>query len=57
MNTVQLKEDVCSNCKSSMVYGKKGEVVKVITDNPDVLIVEGKKGRFPVRKERVIQIN
>lgn len=50
---VFLKEDIHSiktGKSKSVVYGKKGDLVKVIADSTNVLIVEGKNGeRFSVR--------
>lgn len=37
------------------VYGVKGEKVTLIADHGHVLIVEGKKGRFSVLIDQVIQ--
>ena len=48
-----LKEDIYSTFKKGHQYGKKGEPVKLISMSVDVLIVEGKTGRFSVRKEKV----
>jgi hypothetical protein len=49
-----LKEDIYSTFNKGHQYGKKGEQVKLISTNLDVLIVEGKTGRFSVKKEKVI---
>ena len=49
-----LKEDIRSEYRKKVIYGKAGDKVKIITDG-DVLIVEAKNGyRFPVNRERVI---
>lgn len=49
--TAILNEDVYSNKKT--LYGKKGEVVKVIAVYDHVYIVEGSKGRFPVTEVKL----
>ncbi len=52
---VRLTQNIYSNFKAdkktNALYGSAGERVKVISDNPDVLIVEGKSGRFPVNRK------
>lgn len=53
--TAILNEDVYSNKKT--LYGKKGEVVKVIAVYDHVYIVEGSKGRFPVHKSKIMLNN
>lgn len=57
-----LKDDKLSNFPPKKgnidkrhIYGLKGERVKIICDDGDVLIVEGKKERFSVRKEDLIK--
>jgi hypothetical protein len=54
---VFLKEDVrsCSTRKGKefLLYGAKGDLVKIISVSEPVLIVEGKNGeRFAVRREK-----
>lgn len=39
--------------KNKVTYGLKGERVKLLSDRGNVLIVEGKNGRFSVEKEDV----
>lgn len=49
-----LREDVKSRIgKKRQVYGLKGEPVTIISDYGNVLIVEGKRGRFPVSQKNV----
>ena len=50
-----LYEDIFSTFKKGHLYGKKGEKVKEISRNGNVLIVEGKTGRFPVTVDKVIE--
>jgi hypothetical protein len=45
-----LTQDIQSTSKRNP-YGSKGEKVTLIAVHGDVLLVEGVKGRFPVRKE------
>ena len=53
---VKLLEDIIrSQDKMPVTYGKKYEVVMVISDHDGVLIVEGKE-RFSVRKELVSEV-
>lgn len=56
MQQVKLLEDVSSYGRDRTLYGKKNDVVKVIAEYGHVLIVEGKRGRFPVLKSVVIFI-
>lgn len=42
-----------SNGKQFPQYGSKNEIVTIISQHDNVYIVEGKSGRFPVRKECV----
>lgn len=49
-----LKEDIYSTFNKGYLYGKKGEKVVLINTNAHVLIVEGKKERFPVTVDKVI---
>ena len=49
-----LTQDIISTFKKGHIYGKKGEKVKEISRNGNVLIVEGKNGRFPVTVDKVI---
>ena len=44
---VKLLEDIFSYGKNKIQYGKKNQVVKIISIHGEVLIVEGKE-RFPV---------
>jgi hypothetical protein len=53
---MKLKNDKRSRLKPDIVYGRKGEEVKMISDNGTVLIVEAESGnRFTVRKEEVTE--
>ena len=53
---MKLKNDKRSHLKPDVVYGRKGEEVKMISDNGTVLIVEAESGsRFTVRKEEVTE--
>ncbi len=36
-----------------VVYGLRGEKVTLVAEHGDVLIVEGKKGRFSVIKDQI----
>jgi hypothetical protein len=48
-----LLKDAVSHMKPDVVYGRKGEDVKIISDHGNLIIVEGKSGRFPVLKENL----
>lgn len=51
-------QDILSNfhpAGKQTVYGFKGEKVTLISVHGDVLIVEGKKGRFSVLKSQIIE--
>lgn len=48
--TLTLTQNIHSTSKRNL-YGSKGEKVTLIAVHGDVLLVEGVKGRFPVRKE------
>lgn len=48
--TLILTQNIQSTSKRN-IYGLKGEKVKLIAVHGHVLLVEGVKGRFPVRKE------
>jgi hypothetical protein len=51
---VKLKIDVFSHLRSSIQYGKKGEIVKVIKEHQNLFIVENSKGlRYSITKEKV----
>ena len=51
---VKLKIDVFSHLRSSIQYGKKGEIVKVIKEHQNLFIVENLKGlRYSITKEKV----
>ena len=55
----KLLEDILSYRKSNkkdIVYGTKGEIVKIIAEHGDVIIVEGKH-RFSVDKLKLEYIN
>ena len=52
-----LAEDVKSTFNKGYIYGKKGDEVKQITVTGHVAIVEGKKERYPVNINKLIQIN
>ena len=47
---VTLTKDINSMGKGLRLYGKKGEQCKIISVMGNILIVEGKKERFPVNK-------
>ena len=49
-----LKEDIYSTVKKGWLYGSRGEKVRLVSEMGEVLIVEGKTGRFPVRREMVL---
>lgn len=56
MQQMKLKNDKRSHLKPDVVYGRKGEEVKMISDNGAVLIVETESGnRFTVRKDEVTE--
>ena len=57
MQQVKLLEDVSSYGRDRTLYGKKNDVVKVIAEYGHVLIVEGKRGRFPVLKNKTVVTN
>ena len=44
-----LKEITSNNGKSKTVYGSKNELVSIISNRGNVLIVEGKTGRYSVK--------
>lgn len=46
-----LTQTITSN-KNKTLYGNKGEEVTLIAEHGDVLIVEGKRGKFPVHKSK-----
>ncbi len=48
---VKLLQDIFSLGKNKVQYGKKNQVVKIISIHGEVLIVEGKE-RFPVHKSK-----
>lgn len=48
---VKLLEDIFSYGKNKIQYGKKNQVVKIISIHGEVLIVQGKE-RFPVHKSK-----
>lgn len=48
-----LLEDINSSYRNKIRYGNKGDEVRLIADHGNVLIVEGNKGRFPVKKNKV----
>lgn len=52
---LKLLKDITSG--KNQPYGKKWEVVMLISDHDGILIVEGKSGRFPVKKEDVTKPN
>ena len=53
----QLLVDVISNYSDKkgnhIFYGRKGDIVILISTHTNTLIVEGSSGRFPVRIEKV----
>ena len=57
MQQVKLLEDITSFGRDRALYGKKNDVVKVIAEYGHVLIVEGKRGRFPVLKNKTVVTN
>lgn len=52
--TLILTSDIYSN-RDKVIYGKQGEEVKLVSVHGDVLIVEGKSGRFSVHKSKTKQ--
>jgi len=48
---VKLLQDIFSLGKNKVQYGKRNQVVKIISIHGEVLIVEGKE-RFPVHKSK-----
>lgn len=50
-----LLEDIHSNGKGRKIYGKKGEIVNIISDFWNVYIVELRGEKFPVKKNKLIQ--
>jgi len=53
---VRLLEDILSYGKNRTVYGKKNERVKIVADFGNVLIVQGKYEKFPVIKDKVVNV-
>lgn len=54
---VRLLNDIKSNGKGKELYGKRGELVTVISVfHLPVLIVENEKGRFPVKENNAVKI-
>jgi len=53
---VRLLEDIVSYGKNRTVYGKKNERVKIVADLRNVLIVQGKYEKFPVIKDKVVNV-
>jgi len=47
--------DITSNFKNKL-YALKGEKCELISERGDVLILQGKKERFPVHKSKVKEI-
>lgn len=56
-----LRVALCNPIKGYMVkgstYGKYGDYVTVISDHGNVLIVEGRTGRFPAPRDQVRKIS
>ncbi len=48
-DTITLLKDIVSLGKGAKLYGQKGERCKVISVMGTVLIVQGKRERFPVQ--------
>lgn len=48
-------ESIKSNFKGK-VYADKGEVLEKITDHGEILILKGKKERFPVHISKVKEV-
>lgn len=48
---VRILEDIHSHGKDRRLYAKKNEVLKVISVMGDVLIIQGKRERFPTHKK------
>jgi len=46
--------DISSVVNSNIQYGKRGDVVNLVSKRGSVLIVEGINGRFPVCENKVI---
>ena len=54
---MNLKTDIHSHMHEEIIYGRQGDLVKLITDDGQVCIVEDKYGkRFPCRKEKLSEI-
>lgn len=53
MKGILNKDIVSLTGKKKTVYGANKELVKIISDRGNILIVEGKTGRFPVNKKDV----
>lgn len=52
--TLDIYSSVTKRTKETIPFGKKGDKVKVISDNGNVMIVEGKKGnRFTVESDSI----
>ena len=47
------KEDIHSHIVPSRVYALQGEMVRVISHNETVALVEGSRGKFPCRYDRL----
>lgn len=56
----KLLEDIKSNRmndkKQFKIYGYKNEIVEIISEHGNVLIVQGLKERFSVKKEQIQKI-
>lgn len=51
---MNLKCDIRSHMHSEVIYGRQGSIVKVITDDGQVCIVEDREGkRFPCSKDKL----
>ena len=47
---VRILQDIVSYGKNKTLYAKKNEILKVISVMGDVLILQGKRERFPTHK-------
>jgi hypothetical protein len=52
MKEVRILEDIHSYSKTKTLYAKKNEILKVISVMGDVLILQGKRERFPTHKSK-----
>jgi hypothetical protein len=57
MQEVRILQDIVSYGKNRTLYAKKNEILKVISVMGDVLILQGKRERFPTHKSNTNYTN